>query len=439
MRIAEKKNSKEKEHTPMRIVIQSNYLIFPTYTHAAEKKLVFSRKGKAVLELALRLDHSSPDFFAYIDVSLFKNEILELSVSPEMPIGFSESDELPSDSLCREPIRPQTHFTVKNGWMGAPLALIVSEGKYVLQYPFNPADIARGNAHWGYAVSDDLIHWKEARTAFPPENGEEFLSSRAKASLKEQRELRFLGEWARTDDFTLADETGARKWVRFTEGGSYLIGDMKNGVFMPTQQEKRLCYGDSDCAGITLEQENGRVIRMPWDSCKTARFCGQMGIAAALSLEKLAEDYALAVLPIEELQTLYKNTNIYKDTEVSAERTTEIALADSAHWIRIKEIAEKAGVLTVILFGREIRLDFDQNRICVCGKECPLSVSGGDLDLSILVDRMGMEFFADGGRIYMSALTEETFMDRNLLTMGLCSDTENRIGEIEMHSLESIW
>ena len=69
----------------------------------------------------------------------------------------------------------------------------------------------------------------------------------------------------------------------------------------------------------------------------------------------------------------------------------------------------------------------------------PFSVTGGSVDLTVLVDRMGMEIYADGGRVYMSALTEDMFMDRNLLSLTLRCDEEYLADLIEIHSLESIW
>ena len=424
----------------MKFLIQSNYLIFPAYTHATEKKLVFSQKGKTVFDLNIRLDNASPDFFAYIDVSLFKNETLDISVTPEMPIVFKEADEMTIDNLYHESIRPQAHFTVKSGWMGVPNALIRSEGNYVLLYPHNPAETADGNAHWGYAVSKDLIHWTEEKAPFFPAEGSIALRGYEKVVFDTLKELRFLGEWEHTDKFMLSDKSGACKIVRFLDNGSYLVGDTKNGVFVPTQQEKKLRYGTTACAGVMFDDlSTDRVIRMEWDGCKTSRFCGQMSIPTEISLVKDTDGFALVASPVKELQSLYKNTNRYEDLVIPAGGAMDIPLADSANMISLKGEAATTGGMTLHVFGREIRLDFEENRIYAGGAECPLSVTGGAIDLTLLVDRMGMEIYADGGRVYLSALTEDMFMDRNLLSLSLCCDAEYLIDLIKIHALESIW
>ena len=424
----------------MKIMIQSNYLVFPVYTHATEKQLTFSLKGKTVFQLNLKLDNASPDFFAYIDVSLFKNEILDVSVVPEMPIRFSESNEMSIDNLYHEAIRPQVHFTPKSGWMGVPDALIRSEGNYVLLYPHNPAETAQGNTHWGYAVSKDLIHWTEEFAPIFPQEGSIALRGYERVVFDTLRKLRFLGEWEHTEKFTLSAQTGERKIVRFLENGKYLVGDMKNGFFSPTQKEKTLRYGGAVSEGVMFDDlSTDRVIRMDWDGCKTARFCGQMSIPMEISLESLAGEYVLVASPVKELQALYKNTNRYEDLVIPAGGEMEIPLADSASMISLKGEPKKTGSMTLHIFGREILVDFEKNTICAGGTQAPLSVTGAGVDLTVLVDRMGMEIYADGGRIYLSALTEEMFMDRNLLSFTVRCDEEYLADLIEIHALESIW
>ena len=86
----------------MKILIQKDYLIFPVNTRVTEKALIVSHEREIAFQLKLRLDNTSPDFYAYIDVSLFKGEFLELAVEPEMPICFSEADTVPDRDLYRE-------------------------------------------------------------------------------------------------------------------------------------------------------------------------------------------------------------------------------------------------------------------------------------------------------------------------------------------------
>ena len=424
----------------MKILIQKDYLIFPVNTRMTEKTLVVSHEREIAFQLNIRLDNTTPDFCAYIDVSLFKGEFLDLAVAPEMPICFSEADEIPNFDPHCEAIRPRMHFTVKNGWMGAPEAFCRADGEYVILYPYNPADTRENNTLWGKAVSRDLIHWTEKKTPVIPKNGGVSLRKAARLYVEENALLRARAREEKADVFMLTDENGVRKWVSFTENGGYLIGDRKKGAFLPTQSEKKLRYGISISEGTTfVDTETGRVIRAEWDFCRTGHFCGQMSLPMELSLENSEDGYDLLANPVEEIEALFKNTNRYQKLKLSAREEKEIPLADAAQMIRICGGPSKTGVLTVTFFGRELRVVFDENQIELGNMRIPLSVSGGKTDLTLIVDHCGVEIFSDGGRIYASCLAEDLFMDRNLLSLILRCDTEYCIDLIEIHSLESVW
>ena len=416
----------------MRITVRKDYLVFPVNTHATEKELTFSQKGKTVFTLGIRLDNVSPDFYAYIDVSLFKGDSLETSVSPEMPLFFDEADGMPIGNLYHEAVRPQAHFTVKNGYMGAPEALIRTEDGYALVYPYNPADTGKGNACRGVARSRDLIHWTEAHAPMLPAREDMILRSAAQNEMKKLRGLYLLAEGTEIFPLTCG---GKRKWISMQRDGRYLIGNRNGGVFTPEQDEKMLRYGASDCQGVTFADAD-RALRIEWDSCRTASFCGQMSIPMELSLERDEDGYRLAAMPVGELESIYKSTNRYRGLALGEKN---IPLADAAHWLRMQGKILEKGLLTATLFGRELRIDFAENRICADGAECPISVTGGALDLILIVDRHGVEIFADGGRIYMSRLSDGMLMDRNLLSLDLRCDEPYALDLLEIHALTSVW
>lgn len=156
----------------MRIEIKSKYLVFPVNTLSTKKVLAFKTDCDTVYQINIKLDNCNPNFYAYIDVSRFMGQTINIIVAPEMKLEFREADEMDIDNLYHEPIRPQVHFTTKNGWTNDPNGLIYIDGVYHMFYQYNPTEPNWDNMHWGHAVSRDLIHWEQKSTAlFPDERG----------------------------------------------------------------------------------------------------------------------------------------------------------------------------------------------------------------------------------------------------------------------------
>ena len=417
----------------MTITVMNDYLVFPVYTYATEKRVSFLYGGETVYQLNLKLDHASPDFYAYVDVSRFMGKDLELSVEPGMEISWWEANELDMDDIYREANRPQIHFSVKNGFLGKPSALIYENGIYHMFYYYHPATLEDGNFHLGHATSKDLIHWQEEKIAAFPD-GKGFMDIHAvKEILECDKESEF---------FALTDSDGNKKWISMDETGNYLIGSLENGNFQTEQTEQALYYGNIAHSGYNFcGLQDGRMIRMDQTAWNVpgSRFYGQMGIPTELSLKKEDERYYLQALPVDEMEVLYKNTNRYENVKVQKGKSIEIPLADAAHMIHVKGEFAEDSVLDMILFGRKIRIDFSENQIQIGKSKAPVSITKKALDLVILVDRCGMELFADGGKICFSSTEEEAMMDRNLLNLKICCNTEYLMYLLEAHSLAPIW
>jgi sucrose-6-phosphate hydrolase SacC (GH32 family) len=81
---------------------------------------------------------------------------------------------LDSDSLYKEPLRSQFHFSSKRGWINDPNGLVYYDGEWHLFYQHNPFnwDHSRNdyNKTWGHAVSTDLVYWRELPGAIHPDH-----------------------------------------------------------------------------------------------------------------------------------------------------------------------------------------------------------------------------------------------------------------------------
>ncbi len=61
------------------------------------------------------------------------------------------------------------HFEPKKGWMNDPNGLIYFNGMYHAFFQHNPYAPKWDKMHWGHAVSDDLVTWKELPIALFPD------------------------------------------------------------------------------------------------------------------------------------------------------------------------------------------------------------------------------------------------------------------------------
>lgn len=70
-----------------------------------------------------------------------------------------------NDTLYRETLRPQFHFTAQKHWINDPNGLVYHDGEYHLYFQHTPGSMVHGRTTWGHAVSTDLVHWKQLHAA----------------------------------------------------------------------------------------------------------------------------------------------------------------------------------------------------------------------------------------------------------------------------------
>lgn len=75
---------------------------------------------------------------------------------------------------ARDPYRPLYHFVSPEGNLNDPNGLCFWQGRWHLFYQGYPPDDPR--QHWGHAVSDDLIHWRDLPYAIYPNPEEKCFS-----------------------------------------------------------------------------------------------------------------------------------------------------------------------------------------------------------------------------------------------------------------------
>lgn len=156
----------------MKITVANKYITFPANSQKSSKKIMLFDAGTLVYDLDCCVDMLEPNFTAYVDVERFMGKELEIEISPNMNFSVGVADKIGDDTLYSEPLRPQIHFSVPNGWNNDPNGMIKHDGVYHMYYQFNPCAAQWGNMHWGHATSLDLIHWEDhGIVMFPDELG----------------------------------------------------------------------------------------------------------------------------------------------------------------------------------------------------------------------------------------------------------------------------
>lgn len=520
----------------MKIEITRKYLIFPVNTSIGKKRMTFLKDGSSVYALNIRLDNLSPDYEAYIDMSRFMGETLELVMNPYMKVTYREADEIDLPDLDHEPTRPQIHFSPKIGWNNDPNGMIYVGGTYHMFYQYNPTEPKWDNMHWGHAVSPDMIHWEEKDVVlFPSDDGMKFsgsaivdeqnllglqqgdtptvvlyhtvtepsrqciaystdnlktvidaaetpiipnlvgynrdpkvvycdelkcyvmalymekdiyalFSSADLRNWKKFQELHLPGDSECPDLFVLTDANGNRKWCLMGASDKYIVGEFKNGHYVQTQPVMSLHYGNSAYAGQTYSNlPNNRVVRVVWDSSKRqwpflhSKTNGQMGIPTQYGLEEVEGTYYITATPVEEFACLYESQTVYESIKTAKGQSLKVELQPKPHQFRIKGKWNDAAKLDVTIFGCKFQCDFVDNALKFDDREMPISVTNGDLDLTIIVDTCSFEIFTDNGKAYMAMINGATICDWNLPWMEVSSDMDYELNCLEVTPLRSIW
>lgn len=169
-----------REEKPMtrEMVATDNWLFLPVRKGAPKRNIKVFVDGRAErffeIELAGTMPDSQPEWWAPLDMAPWRGRKITVQVD-KLPAESTALDQLSqsnnlkdSETLYREPLRGQFHFSPRRGWNNDPNGMVYSQGEYHLYFQLNPYGWDWGNMHWGHAVSRDMVHWQELPIALYP-------------------------------------------------------------------------------------------------------------------------------------------------------------------------------------------------------------------------------------------------------------------------------
>ena len=121
--------------------------------------------GGLAVEQGALAEKKRPDYTSRVPKFSFGDTLAEqeaqLKTNPLM-LRFAESRKKMAD----DPYRPIYHYVNPEGRLNDPNGLCFWQGRWHLFYQAYPPEDSR--QHWGHAVSDDLIHWRDLPLAIYP-------------------------------------------------------------------------------------------------------------------------------------------------------------------------------------------------------------------------------------------------------------------------------
>lgn len=250
-----------------------------------------------------------------------------------------------------------------------------------------------GNTY-GLLSSDNLLDWKLIQ------------------------KLELPGDAECPDFYPLTADDGVRKWVFSGASARYLVGDMVDGRFVPTQEVRGMHTGSLGYAAQTYSTlEDGRRINITWERVNfpgNVPFCSQMGIPVTHVLRRDADGYYLHASPVKEAKKL-------RGTAYALGHTPDgytCTVSDTANELLLTVPAE-GGAITVSVLGFTVVLDREKLTASVGDHSIPVYPVNGKIKLRMFTDTCSLELFTEQYYACFAVVADE-----NLPSMTLCGETE---------------
>ena len=269
-----------------------------------------------------------------------------------------------------------------------------------------------------------------------------FFTSPDLKSWTKQSELKSFHECPELFELPVDGDPSNKKWILYGANGDYFVGEFDGKKFVPDGGAIQFQYGNCFFASQTfnnIPRSNGRRVQMAWGqvAMPAMPFNQMILFPVSLTLRTTEEGIRMYAEPVKEIESLHRQRWQWRDLTVKPGDNPIEEMKGELFHIKADLKPQDARIFRFVIRDIPIVCDVQKQQLSCAGKSAPLKLMDGRIRLEILVDRMSIEIYANGGLVYMPIGVNLT---NNSDSLNLISENGNTMIEtLDVYQLKSIW
>ena len=239
-------------------------------------------------------------------------------------------------------------------------------------------------------------------------------------------------------------EKNESKWIFYGANCRYLVGTFDGKTFTPETEPRMLDFGQFYASQTYSNAPNGRRIQIGWMNGQgplpNMPFNQQMGVPSDLVLRKGGEGYVILRTPAHEIEQLWSKTLKGENLTLAKANDTLGKLKGGAYDISLSFQLKIGAPIRIDIGGQELTIDPEHKSIKFLGREAPLTITVGRVDIRMLIDRSSAEFFLQDGSVSLTMyLPPDNVKPVNRKVALAYDEREVALERLVAHEIKSAW